>query len=68
MNTRLSFQDPATIATGMLTVFAVDIATGKGADPIPVLLCTSDEVASAAERVLHSGEFKAGSGRHAAAA
>ena len=59
MNTRLTFQDPAAVVTGMLTVFAVDLATAKGADPLPVLLCTSDGVAHAAERMLHSGEFKA---------
>ena len=59
MNSRLVFQEPATIATGLLAVFAVDIATDKDADPHPVLLSTSDTIAQAAERFLRSGEFKA---------
>jgi leucyl aminopeptidase len=60
MNTQLLFQDPATFSTGMLAVFAVDLAVGKDADPHPVLLTTSDGIARAAERFLASGEFKAG--------
>lgn len=44
----------------MLAVFAVDIAVGKDADPIPVLLTTSDAVTNAAGRFVRSGEFKAG--------
>ena len=59
MNTKLVFQDPAGFATAMLAVFAVDIATGKDADPLPALLTTSDAVADAAAKVLASGEFKA---------
>jgi leucyl aminopeptidase len=59
MNTRLVFQDPASTPTGLLAVFAVDLAFGKDAEPHPVLLTTSDSIASAAERYLHSGEFKA---------
>jgi leucyl aminopeptidase len=60
MNTTLNFQDAATVATGLLTVFAVDLAAGKESDPHPVLLNTSDAVADAAEKFLTSGEFKAG--------
>jgi leucyl aminopeptidase len=60
MNTTLVFQDAATVATELLTVFAVDLAAAKESDPHPVLLSTSDAVASAAERHLASGEFKAG--------
>jgi leucyl aminopeptidase len=60
MNTTLIFQDAATVTTGLLTVFAVDLAANKESDPHPVLLNTSDAVASAAEKFLTSGEFKAG--------
>lgn len=60
MDTRLVFQDPASIATGLLTVFAVDIATIKDAEPHPVLLTTSDIIVRAVEKALRSGEFKAG--------
>ncbi len=42
----------------MLAVFAVDIATGKDAEPLPALLTTSDAVTNAAAKVLESGEFK----------
>jgi leucyl aminopeptidase len=62
MDTKLIFQDAVSFATPMLAVFAVDIAVGKDADPLPVLLTTSDAVASAADRFLRSGEFKAGLG------
>jgi leucyl aminopeptidase len=62
MNTRLVFDDPAAMPTGLLAVFAVDIAAGKDAESHPVLLTTSDAVARAAEKVLGSGEFKAGLG------
>ncbi len=44
----------------MLAVFAVDLAVGKDAEPMPVLLTTSDAVTNAADRFLRSGEFKAG--------
>ena len=44
----------------MLCVFAVDIATTKEAEPMPVLLTTSDAVTNAADRFIRSGEFKAG--------
>ena len=62
MDTKLLFEDPAQSAAPMLAVFAVDIATGKDADPLPVLLSTSDAVAKAAAKVLGTGEFKAGIG------
>ncbi len=62
MDTRVIFQDAATVATPMLCVFAVDLATGKDADPIPVLLTTSDAITSSSGRFVRSGEFKAGLG------
>jgi leucyl aminopeptidase len=62
MDTKVIFQDAGQLATPMLAVFAVDIATGKDADPIPVLLTTSDAIAKSAEKFILSGEFKAGLG------
>ena len=62
MDTKLLFQDAAGFATPMLAVFAVDIATGKDAEPLPALLATSDAVTDAAARVMASGEFKAALG------
>ncbi|MEO6909625.1 MAG: leucyl aminopeptidase [Edaphobacter sp.] len=62
MDTKLLFQDAAGFATPMLAVFAVDIATGNDAEPLPALLSTSDAVSSAAAKVLESGEFKAALG------
>jgi leucyl aminopeptidase len=59
MDTKLVFQDAAGLATPMLAVFAVDIAIGKDAEPLPALLTTSDAISNAAARVLASGEFKA---------
>ena len=59
MDSKLSFADVAGFATPMLAVFTVDIATGKDADALPVLLTTSDAVTGAAARVLAAGEFKA---------
>ena len=59
MTTKLISEDPASFASPLLAVFAVDIATGKGAEPSPVLLTTSDAVANAATRWLMGGEFKA---------
>ena len=59
MDTRLVFEDVASLATPLLAVFAVDLATGKDADPIPVLLTTSDTLTNAAHAILRSGEFKA---------
>jgi leucyl aminopeptidase len=60
MITKLLFQDPSTLSTPLLAVFAVDIATGKDEAPSPALLITSDAVARAAATWLGSGEFKAG--------
>jgi leucyl aminopeptidase len=62
MDTKLLFQDAAGFPTPMLAVFAVDIATGKDAEPLPALLVTSDAVADAAAKVLASGDFKAAVG------
>jgi leucyl aminopeptidase len=62
MNTKLFFQDAAAFQTPMLAVFAVDVATVKGSDPLPNLLTTSDAISDAAEPLLSSGEFKAAAG------
>ena len=62
MDTRVIFADAGGVATPLLCVFAVDIAIGKDADPMPVLLTTSDPVTNAADRFMRSGEFKAGLG------
>ena len=62
METNLLFQDAAGFQTAVLAVFAVDVATGKGEDPLPGLLTTSDAITEAAGRFLTSGEFKAGLG------
>ena len=59
MDTRLAFGDVAVQQTSLLAVFAVDIATGTDADPIPVLLTTSNAVTNAAAKQIASGEFKA---------
>jgi leucyl aminopeptidase len=59
MDMKLVFQDAAGFATAMLAVFAVDISTGKDADPLVALLTTSDAVTNAAATALASGEFKA---------
>ncbi len=59
MTTKLLFQDANGFQTPLLAVFAVDVAVGKDADPLPALLTTSDAVTNAAARVLASGEFKA---------
>ena len=64
MNTKLIFQDSAAFPTPLLTVFAVDIATGKDSKAIPVLLSTSDAINGAAATILSSGEFKAGLCEH----
>jgi leucyl aminopeptidase len=58
MNTRLVFQDPAAMSTGLLAVFAVDVSQGKDAEPHPVLLTTSDAIANVAQKYLASGEFR----------
>ena len=62
MDTRLVFQDAGTLQTPLLAVFAVDVAVGKDADPLPALLTTSDAIADAAARVMSSEEFKAALG------
>ncbi len=62
MVTSLLFQDAASFATPLLTVFAVDLSVDKKAEAHPVLLATSDAIAAAAEGVLRSGEFKAALG------
>jgi len=62
MDTKVVFQDAEHLVTPMLAVFAVDIAAGKDAEPIPVLLNTSDAVTRVAEKFIQSGEFKAGLG------
>jgi len=62
MNASLLPQDPTTLITPLLAVFAVDIATGKGVTPSPALLTTSDAIAKAAAPWLGDGEFKAALG------
>lgn len=57
MDTKLLFQDAAGFQTPILAVFAVDIASGKDAEPLPALLTTSDAITNAASKVLASGEF-----------
>jgi leucyl aminopeptidase len=59
VNAKLLFQDSATFVTPLLTVFAVDISTGKDAEPHPALLSTSDAIANAAAPWISTGEFKA---------
>ena len=60
MDNRLVFGEAAGQATPLLAVFAVDVATEKGVEPLPVLLTTSGPVSKAAAAALGSGEFKAG--------
>jgi leucyl aminopeptidase len=64
MNAKLLAQSPATFATPLLAVFAVDAntTTGKDAKPEPKLLTTSEAIQKAAASVLASGEFKASLG------
>ena len=59
MDTKLLFQDPASFATPLLAVFAVDIAVGADEPSSPALLSTSDPLAKAATPWFDSGEFKA---------
>src|SRR6202020_1799971 len=59
MDTKLRFQDAAGFQTPMLAVFAVDIAIGKDAEPLPALLATSDALSNAAAKVWASVESKA---------
>ena len=62
MDTRVIFQDAEHFLTPMLCVFAVDLAIGKEAEPMLVLLTTSDAITNAAAKFIRSGEFKAGLG------
>jgi leucyl aminopeptidase len=62
MDTKLIFTDATGFSTPMLALFAVDLATGKNAEPRPLLLTSSRPLADAAKRVLAPGEFKAGLG------
>lgn len=62
MNARLLFSDATAHATPLLAVFAVDIASGPDATPLPMLLVTADGLSDAASRFLTTGEFKAGLG------
>jgi len=62
MDTKLLFQDPASFATPLLAVFAVDISVGEGESPSPALLSTSDALANATTPWFDSGEFKAALG------
>lgn len=62
METKVLFQDLAGLPTPMLAVFAVDLATGSVAEPMPTLLTASDAVTAAAGRFLAAGEFKAALG------
>ena len=59
MDIQLLFQDPSGFATPVLTVFAVDVATGRDSEPLVALLTTSDSVSNAASKILSTGEFKA---------
>ncbi len=62
MTTELLFADTATFAVPLLALFAVDIANGSDATPLPTLLTTSDALSDALAPFLTSGEFKAESG------
>ena len=62
MTTSLLFQDAASFVTPLLAVFAADLSTAERGDAHPVLLTTSDAISGAAQRVMASGEFKAGLG------
>ena len=62
MDSKLVFGDLATHQTPLLTVFAVDLSSGKDADPMPVLLTTSDALTNATAAILTTGEFKASLG------
>ncbi|ADW68741.1 leucyl aminopeptidase [Granulicella tundricola] len=64
MDTKLIFAEPAAHQTAMLVIFAVDIAVGKDAEPLPVLLTTSDPITNAAARAIASGEFKGNLGEN----
>jgi leucyl aminopeptidase len=62
MKTELSFALPAGIDTELLAVLAWDTQTQKGPDakPEPTLMTVNPEIATAAQSILASGEFKAG--------
>jgi leucyl aminopeptidase len=45
MNTKLLFADAGAFHTPMLAVFAVDLATGRNAEPRPLLLTQSSDLA-----------------------
>ncbi len=62
MSTKLLFDDAVSFACPLLAVFAVDIASGTDANPLPTLLTTSDAISDAANGLLTTGEFKAKSG------
>src|SRR5690348_631915 len=63
MRAQHSFTKLAEISTEMLAVLAADSQSEKGSDskPKPTLLISDPTIRSAAEAVLASGEFKAGS-------
>jgi leucyl aminopeptidase len=61
MKTELVTKPLSKTKTELLTVFAVDSAAGKKADPTPELLTGDSAVKTAAAALLRSGEFKAGS-------
>ncbi len=60
MKTKLVFQDPATLATPLLAVFAADFSANSESLPA-VLLTTNDAISKAAAHALGSGEFKGAS-------
>ena len=65
MDTKLVFADAYDFSTPMLALFAVDLATGRNAEPHPLLLTSSSDLADASARALGPGEFKAGLGETA---
>ena len=62
MRTELSFAPLARIETELLAVVAADTQSSKGPDarPAPEPMTTDEDVKSAAQAVLSSGEYKAG--------
>lgn len=63
MRTELDFVHSSAIETELLAVLAVDTQSNKGPDgkPEPTLLTADPAVRAAADGVLNSGEYKAGS-------
>jgi len=59
MDTKLIFTDATGFSTPMLALFAVDLATGRDAEPRPLLLTSSSDLADATARAMGPGEFKA---------